>query len=80
MKNRVIYHNEGKGLTIWLFLMVILFLKVYKITQKLPPISGKVNLPWFCGNIEQVIPIYVSNYNIWQQVYTNFSVPNIFKL
>ena len=57
-KNWVIDHNEGKRVTIWLVFMVMLSNKIMQNHQKLPPKRGKGNLPWWCGNGEQVIPIY----------------------
>ena len=58
IKNRVIYHNEERRVTIWLVFMVILSNKIMQNYPKNTPKRGKGNLPWFCGNAERVIPIY----------------------
>ena len=55
----VIYHKEGKRVTIGFFKWWFCIINFCEITIKIPPKRGKVNLPRFLGNGEQLIPIYV---------------------
>ena len=57
-KIRVIYHYEGKRLTIWLIFMVIFSNKIMQNYWKITPQKGNGNYPWCRGNGERVIPIY----------------------